>query len=388
MSAYLAAHAFLQECGANFSFDEFSEKAWIEAPFLLGRRQLDDRSLNEIRHKMAADTGIDPGRDNIYQAALNLAFRNSYNPVRDYYDGLEHDGRDYLGNWILKKLGADLTSINRNTMKRFAVGSVTRVFRPGARVNLMPIFSGSQRAGKTPLLRILAREPQYFTDADIFSLDPQRRQEAVRGKVIVEISELLGWRTSRLEHAKGVISADHDYGRRPYDLCSTDQPRTFVCAGTTNERNPFRDTTGNFRCPILAVGEKIQLNAIENNIDRIWGHAVHLYRDGYSLELSNKRAEELAAVQATQFEDDPWVEALRTLAPAEVYKNEQRATYATIFAHLGISLAQQTAQNTRRASDAMVRNDWALPVVRKIRGKAARCFIKKLEEEEKKGKDL
>jgi putative DNA primase/helicase len=377
MSTYLAAHAFLQECGASFCFDEFSEKAYIEAPFLPRRRQLDDRSNNELRHKMAADTGIDPGRDNIYQAALNLAFRNSYNPVRDYFEALEHDGKDYAGDLLLKWLGAELTPLNRNTIRRFAVGIVTRVFRPGSRVNLMPIFSGSQRAGKTTLLRILARQPEYFTDADIFSLDAQRRQEAVRGKLIAEIPELLGWRTSRLERAKAIISADHDYGRRPYDLCSTDQPRTFVCAGTTNERNPFRDTTGNFRFPLLPVGEKIQLNKIDDKIDQIWGHAVFLYRQGYSLELSDKRAADLVAVQSAQFEDDSWVEALRTLAPTEAFKDELRVTYATIFAHLGIPLAQQTPQNARRASDAMVRNGWAVPVIRKIRGQAKRCFIKK-----------
>lgn len=388
MSAYLAAHAFLQESGASFSFDEFSEKAYIETPFLLGRRQLDDRSLNELRHKMAADTGIDPGRDNIYQAALNLAFRTSYNPVRDYFDAVEHDGKDYVGDLLLKWLGAELTPLNRNTIRRFAVGLVTRVFHPGSRVNLMPIFSGSQRAGKTTLLRILAREPRYFSDADIFSLDPQRRQEAVRGKLIVEVPELLGWRTARLEHAKAVISADYDYARRPYDLCSKDQPRTFVCAGTTNERTPFRDATGNFRWPILTVCDRIQLAKIERNVDRIWAHAVALYYKGYSLELSTKRAKELAFVQAAQFEDDPWVEALRTLMPTELSRSEWRATYATIFAHLGVPLAQQTPQNTRRASDAMVRNGWAIPVVRKIQGKAVRCFIREGSEEKKERKDL
>jgi len=375
-SAYVAAFTFLQASGVRLTFEEFSEKTYVEAASLGGKSLLDDRALGELRHNMVLNTGgVDPGLDALRQAATKLAYENSYDRVRDYYDSLEDHGLDYLGDWLLDALGAEQTKLNRNTMRRFFVAGVARVFEPGAWANFMPIFSGKQRAGKSTFLRIIAREPALFTDTKILGLDAQRRQEALRGKHIVEIAEMEGWRSSTIEHLKALTSATHDYSRRVWGSYSHDQARRCVFACTTNEETPLRDPTGNFRFPVIRVGDRINLKKIRNNVDAIWADALALYKSGFSLELPNNLVHEVTSVQLGQMEHDPWVDALASVGGTVVNGNA-RVSYAQVFAHLGITVCRASPADARRASDAMVRNGWSLPKPCKHEGKTVRCFMK------------
>lgn len=385
MSMYLAAFTWLQQSGARFAFDEFAEKVWVEAPALNPtRRLLDDRCINELRHEMVVSSNaVDPGPQNIYQAALKLGYLNSYNEVRDYFDALEHDGTPWLGKRLLEAMGVDNTPLNRNTIKRQIVAGVARVYEPGAPANLMMILAGEQRIGKSPFCRILARKPHLFTDTSPLRLDAQRRQELLRDKHIVEISEMQGWRNSSTESLKAFNSATHDYGRRVWGTHSIDQARKCIFIGTTNDIRPLRDTTGNGRFPFLHCRRRIDLELIEENIDQIWAHACVLYWAGFSLDLPNHLSETLAETQRAHMEDDPWVEALATLPPSSIMNGEERATYAGVFARLGMQVGHASQADTRRASDAMVRNGWSLPKPCKIDGKTVRCFTR--EERKKKG---
>lgn len=282
----------------------------------------------------------------------------------------------------MRALGARNTKLNRNTIKRFFVSAVKRVYEPGARANFIVIFNGPQTVGKTPLLRILAREPTLFTDTPILRLNSQRRQEALRGKHIVEIAEMEGWKSATVEHLKALTSATHDYGRRPWDKCNTDQARTCIFACTTNNPAPLRDVTGNFRFPMIEVPRRINLEMIEENLDQIWAHAKTLYLEGFSLDLPRKLHTTLSAKQMSQMEDEPWSEKLSTLPAERTVNGEERVRYDAVFAHLGLTLGRTSQADAARASEAMQRLGWSRPKPCNVNGKTVRCFFRKSREKQ------
>lgn len=305
---------------------------------------------------------------------MQIGHENEYDSVRAYFEQLKHDGTKRLGKWLLRQLGTPDTPLNSRNVKRMMVAGVARVFKPGAWVNLMPILVGPQRAGKSSFLRLIARDVIYFTDTPVLRLNNQQRQEALRGKHIIEVAELAGWKASDIEWLKAFVSMTHDSARRSYDRLPTDQPRRGMFVGTSNDERPLKDATGNARFPIIAVGKRIQLKKIEAARDQLWAEAKELYQNEFSLDLPQSLRDADAVAQRERMEDDPWLEALVGLK-GDVVGDEERVCYSQIFAHLGVPVERQTRTLTDRASTVMVRLGWKRRIKNfKYQGKSVRGF--------------
>ena len=361
-SAYHAAYLMLQQAGVVVQRDTFLDRVQVSAPCLgVDAAHLSDRTVGMLRHYLVETSHVDFGRENIFQALSQLAYQNERDSVRIYFDSLVSDGQKRLGDgWLLKQLGASDTKLNRYNLKRTLVAGVKRVYEPGAWVNFMLILSGPQRAGKTTFLRLMAREIDLFTDAPVLRLNAQQRQEALRGRHIVEIAELSGWRTTDVENTKAFKSTTHDSCRRSFDRLVTDQARRCILVGTTNEDAPLRDSTGNHRFPILPVGMKAPINlaVIEKNVDQIWAEAKDLYQSDFSLELPEVLWSVSVAASERQMEDDPWLDTLANLK-GDLAEGEERVCYEQVFEHLSIPVERQSPMLARRVASLLVRIGWA-----------------------------
>ena len=126
--------------------------------------------------------------------------------------------------------------------------------------------------------RILAGEA-YFSD-DLGDISNKDAKQHLRGKWIVEESELANFSRATTETLKAFLSRTHEKYRPPYAKAQVDEPRQCVIVGTTNKGDWNKDDTGARRFwPAKIVG-RIDIEALKRDVDQLLAEALHAYRMG------------------------------------------------------------------------------------------------------------
>jgi predicted P-loop ATPase len=101
----------------------------------------------------------------------------------------------------------------------------------------------------------------------------------LRGKLVIEVSEMHAYSRAATAHLKAFISRTHEKYRQPYARRETTEPRqcTFIC--TTNENTYLRDATGGRRFWPIATGE-IDTTRLKADVGQLYAEAVALYHTG------------------------------------------------------------------------------------------------------------
>jgi putative DNA primase/helicase len=153
---------------------------------------------------------------------------------------------------------------------------VARIYQPGAKVDYMPVFEGAQGINKSFALDAIGG--QWFAESheDITSKD---FRQTLRGKMLVEFSELHAFKRAEIERIKGMITCRVDRYRESYGRHAKDYPRRCVFAGTTNRDDWVNDDTGARRFwPIRCTA--ISLDYLRGNREQLFAEAVSLFKAG------------------------------------------------------------------------------------------------------------
>ncbi len=382
---YARAYAAAKSTGSKFSFDEFAEKPLIACKGLWNGPQLvSDRLLAEFRHHVLMIHGFDPGdhlKDAVYRLCLEFPFDRVRKHLKKAHDEFDRD-RKVLGNELLDWLAAKRTRYNRAVIRSLFLALVARAKDPGCFYDYMVTLIGNQGIRKSTLLKTLAPSPDLFSDTDLFRLNPQQLQEALRGKWIVEIPEMGSFNRRNPGDIKAMLSRTHDLARRPWDRVATEQPRRCVIFGTTNEATFLNDATGNRRLLPLEVGldgKRIDIDAIAKHVDQLFGEAVELHSGGASVLLPQGVLAIAHKKQEARMDDDPWMDRLSTLN-TYVINGEERVTYKMIFTALNVSVDRQTPALAKRVGDCMLRLGWKRASFRLPGQPTSRGFIRTIAE--------
>ena len=241
------------------------------------------------------------GKEKIADALTAVLTRHSYHPIRDYLNGLTWDGVPRLDRIIIDYMGAEDNELNRAMSRKHFVAAVARVFNPGCKYDYCLIMSGAEGIGKSTLLRIMGG--RWFNDS-ITTLEGKEGMEQLRRAWIVELGELSSIKRSDVEQVKAHLSKQVDIYRAAYARRVLGHPRQCVFCGTTNEALFLKGDTGNRRFWVIPVVAELRKyrdrnEAIRRDRDQLWAEAVHYYKQGEPLYLS----EELEA-QAKQRQQD------------------------------------------------------------------------------------
>jgi predicted P-loop ATPase len=239
----------------------------------------------------------------VAEAVQVVAKENSFDPVREYFDGLVWDGVKRIEGWLSLYLGAAPTAYTAAVGERWLISAVARVYKPGCKADCVLILEGCQGLGKSRALRILG-EP-WFTDeiADLGSKDAALQ---LLGVLIVEIAELDSMTRAEVSRVKSFLSRPTDRFRPPYGRRLSEQPRRCVFAGTVNASDYLRDETGNRRFwPVrCAVAKLVEL---QRDRDQLWAEAVHRFRQDAFWWLDERRlVQDAEQEQADRLQHDPW----------------------------------------------------------------------------------
>lgn len=241
------------------------------------------------------------GKEKIADALTAVLTRHSYHPIRDYLNGLTWDGVPRLDRIIIDYMGAEDSELNRAMSRKHFVAAVARVFNPGCKYDYCLIMSGAEGIGKSTLLRVMGGK--WFNDS-ITTLEGKEGMEQLRRAWVVELGELSSIKRSDVEQVKAHLSKQVDIYRAAYARRVLEHPRQCVFCGTTNEALFLKGDTGNRRFWVIPVVAELRKykdwsTAIRRDRDQLWAEAVHYYKQGEPLYLS----EELEA-QAKQRQQD------------------------------------------------------------------------------------
>jgi predicted P-loop ATPase len=254
------------------------------------------------------------GREKI-EAVVAMYARKyaAFHPVRDYLQSVEWDGVPRLDNWLRDYMGANEQPAEYVAAvgSRFLIAAVARITEPGCQADSAIVLEGPQGIYKSTALRVLAGD-EYFSDSLPADLSHKDARDHLRGKWIVELSELAQFRRGEIETIKAFISRRYEQYRPSYGRHEIKFPRQCVFAGTTNADEYLVDQTGNRRFWVVAC-KGVELGALTRDRNQIWAEAVVRYRNREPWHLSGQIADVAATEAGARVAHDPWTQHVASI---------------------------------------------------------------------------
>lgn len=269
----------------------------------------------DLRFWLAGRYQIEPKGQDLGDAVLGAARARPYHPVLEYLDGLEWDGTERLAGWLMDLLGARTPDQDEEGSAQRAqrylervgvmtlIQAVARVRDPGCKADTVLILEGEQGRRKSTALKTLFGE-DWFSDTPI-DLGSKDAYENIRGLWCIEMAELDALNKADSTRAKAFFSSATDRYRVSYGRRAQTFPRQCVVAGTTNQHQYLRDSTGNRRYwPVLC--ERIDIESLAACRDHLWAEADWRYRQGETWWPSEEERELFHEQQEFRSEIDAW----------------------------------------------------------------------------------
>ena len=357
-----------------FGYDELARLVMVEAPLPLASgapprgfsplpRPLTDTDVSQVQEWLQSAGLPRIGREVMHQAIALRAQERGFHPIRDYLDALEHDGRPRLSGWLMRYMGAAESPYVGAIGRMFLIMAVARIYQPGCKADYVMVFEGPQGVGKSRACRTLGGE--WFSNS---LPDVTRDKEAaqhLRGKWIVEISELSALSRAEAEALKSFISRPVERYRPPYGREEVIEPRQCVFIGTTNRSAYLGDDTGGRRFWPIKVG-RVDIEALAADRDQLFAEAVAEYRrDAKWWPEEAFERDHIRSEQEKRFEADAWESDIERWLKAPVRREDgivatrTRVQVSEIARDaLGIATAKIGTAEQRRIGRVLNRLGW------------------------------
>jgi predicted P-loop ATPase len=223
--------------------------------------------------------GIEGTKTVIEGIVRRIADENSYEPVRDYLDkcAQEFNGTSILDN-LAETLFGTSAPIHQTMLKKTLIAAVARTYQPGCKCDTATVlYSPKQGIGKSTTWKTLFGEDNYCEDVgDISNKDEVTKMRKAWGCELSEIARIT--RKQDADKVKQFTSTSIDWMRDPYARSLKKYKRRGIIVGTTNSDDFLQDRTGNRRFWVIEVQKPVDIKWLEENRDKIWAAAYHLYR--------------------------------------------------------------------------------------------------------------
>lgn len=289
------------------------------------------------------------GTERVQEAADTVARGNPRNVLREWLEALEWDRTSRLHDILPRGFGTPLDQYHVRVGECWMLSMIARALQPGCKVDTMPVFEGSQGAGKSSALAILGGDWFGECHEDFGSKDFVL---SLKGCWLIEVAEMHAFRRADVDRLKGIMSTRIDRVRLPYGRVTEEHPRQSVFAGTTNRDDWQADDTGArrfwpVRCGFLAH------DWLRDNREQLFAEAVARFRAGEDWWTVPKLQASDAADERRP--EDPWEEVIAG------YIDETR-TYSArelLATPLNIDIENQSNAAAKRVGAILRRLGWA-----------------------------
>ncbi len=294
--------------------DEFSNRLTLRGavPFARKEGRWSDGDLIEARAWLEREYEIRPSANDVHDAIVAVARRQSFHPLREYFDSIteREEGEGILDTWLIDFFGAPDTPLTRAIGAKWMISAVARAYKPGCKVDTVLILEGKQGLKKSRLLKQLCPEPEWFTDG-LSEFGSKDQAVEIEGKWIIELAEMKGFARD-LDQIKAFVTREAENYRPPYGRNDVHSPRKCVFAATVNPETAgyLRDSTGNRRYwPIECTKQAPELSPEVR--DQLWAEAKRRFLEGEKWWIED---EELLSAAETQQKQrmviDAWQEPI------------------------------------------------------------------------------
>jgi putative DNA primase/helicase len=262
--------------------------------------------------------------------AVSIAgYNNRFHPIKDYLESLKWDEKPRLDSLLTRYLGVVDNDYTSAVSRKILCAAVARIFEPGVKFDFVLILEGKQGKGKSTFIKTLGRH--WFGD-NISSFKGKDAVEGMQGVWIMELSELQAFGKAEIEHVKSFISRAEDRMRPAYARRVETFKRRCIFIGTTNDTEYLKDETGNRRFwPVQCEIEKINISALEKEVDQLWAEAVAVWQKGEKLYLDKTEQEVIAQEeQSSRYADDVWKERIEHWLEIPVPENHYKCELSGI----------------------------------------------------------
>ena len=295
-------------------------KLWLSAPLPTGLWEpINDRLVERVRDLLAQQyerTTYDGSyrewtapTEQFYRWLDALAGADEVDPFLAWLEDLpDWDGTPRVSGLLVSLLGGDpACPLTEWASRAPFVGSIRRAYVPGSKIDEFPVLIAAQGVAKTAFVEGLL-PPEYredwFSDSLTLSSSPKEQDEALAGRVIVEIAEMSGRTRAERDRLKAFLTSRADgKARAAYARSADPYRRKCVFVGTANDTGSGvlpADPSGHRRyvCIRLLGATQAVEPVLDSLREQIWAEALHRYHlaeDGWD---DGRLPRSLAAAQA------------------------------------------------------------------------------------------
>jgi hypothetical protein len=268
---------------------------------------------DEIANHLSASWGITISSIVVLRQILIVAYKNRFDPIRDYLRSAVWDGVSRADNWLTTYANVESTQFSRKAGRKWLIGSAARGLNPGCKHDCVLMLEGLQGKRKSSLFQVMGGE--FYAAVSLTVADKDSKMVAARSW-IAELPDLAALkRVSEINALKAFFATNEDTFRPPYGREVIKSKRRNSFAGTTNEDSYLIDPTGNRRYLTVKCNATIDLEALQRDRDQLWAEAVYFYDKHAECEnkytcgcwwFSDDEAEEVEEAASERVQESPF----------------------------------------------------------------------------------
>ena len=309
----------------KFRYNDFTKQKEFDG------REFNDFDLNILYNDIERELNLST-HSKVDSALMEVFDMNKYNPIIDYLNETEWDGKKRVESLFIDLLDADDTILNRYMTKIWFIAAVKRIFEPGCKFDNMIVLQGEQGIGKSSLCDLISFK--YSNDISLNEIGHKDLINKLNRTWIAVVDELDSFNKKEMSNIKTFISNTKDTARLAYGKNAETYSRHCVFIGSTNDSTFLRDNTSMverrfwvIKCNKTDRDSRIFDILTSDYIKQLWAEAVYYYRENPNmyLDITEDLMEDFAneMMQFKTFTDDVVIEYVNNILEKTYYLNSK-----------------------------------------------------------------
>ncbi len=290
---------------ATLGHDDFRSRMMLAPQGSDAWRPITDTDMIQLRERLARERGFAPISKELMRDALQMvADRYAFDSATTWLNGLTWDGVPRVARFLADYCGAADDDYAQAVSLYIWSGLTGRVLSPGCQLDMVVALQSPQGRHKSTGLQAMVPDPDWFTDGLSLQQDDDDFRRLIRGKLVIEIAEMVGLSKADIPHVKQVITRRTEEWIEKYATQPTRYPRRCMFFATTNEERFLpADDTGQRRWLPVEV-QRLDRERIAADRLQLWAEGAAIWRQH---GVQWRAAEDLASGRHAKYEaGDVW----------------------------------------------------------------------------------